>query len=239
MDQNPLLCIALGFLIAQGASLLTTVYLHRGSTHRSVSFHPWVEACMQFGLWLTTGINRLEWVAIHLCHHAHADKNGDPHSPVLLGFWRVQLGNVFLYRKAAKDPRVLAYGKNIRLTLAERTVFRSGTLGLLVGIAALWYTFGFVPALAIAGTHTFLYVVVISGLVNGYCHVRGYKNFPGAHAFNNRWVAWLTGGEGLHNNHHHAPGNPSLRHKRSEIDLGWLVIRGLCALNLARICPAD
>ncbi len=227
--------VLLGCLLAEFASLLTTVYLHRGSTHRSITFNPVLEFFMQLGLWLTTGIDRVQWVAVHLCHHKYTDKEGDPHSPLLLGFWRVQLGNLFLYRRAARDPRVLAYGKNIIPTVAERVLFRHTALGLLVGIAALWYAFGFLPMLVIAGTHTVLYMFLLNNLVNGWCHAKGYKNFLSAPAFNNHFIAWITMGEGLHNNHHHRPGSPSLRYRRHELDLGWIVIKVLCAFHLAEL----
>lgn len=228
-------CLFLGFLLAEFATLLTTVYLHRGSTHRAIKFHPVVEFFMQAGLWLMTGIKRVEWVAVHLCHHAHADKDGDPHSPLLLGLWRVQLGNFFLYRKAAKDPKVLAYARHLKLTLAEETIFRSQVKGLLLGTAILCLSFGIVPGLLIAATHSLLYLFFLNNLINGWCHARGYKNFPDAVAFNNRLIALITVGEGLHNNHHHAPSSPSLRYRKSEIDVGWIFIRLLTSLGLAEV----
>jgi stearoyl-CoA desaturase (delta-9 desaturase) len=230
----------IGFLVAEFASLLTTVYLHRASTHRSVKFNRILEFFIQLGLWLTTGINRKEWVAVHLCHHAHADVEGDPHSPLLLGLWPVQLGNIFLYRKAARDPDVLWYGRNIVPTLAERTIFRSTLLGPLIGIALLWWAFGLVPMLIVAGTHAFLYLFFLNNLINGWCHFRGYKNFPlPVVAFNNHFIAWITMGEGFHNNHHHAPGNPSLRYKRNEIDPGWIFIKLMCFCKLAKLVRAS
>src|SRR3989338_1915423 len=92
-----------GFLIAQAASLATTLYLHRETSHRSVEFHPVIKFIFGLILWLGTGINKIVWGAVHLAHHANPDRDGDPHSPVLLGFWKVQLGNLFLYQKAAQD----------------------------------------------------------------------------------------------------------------------------------------
>jgi len=235
MRHSVWMYLFLGFLLAEFASLLTTVYLHRGSTHRSVKFNPALEFFMQLGLWLTTGINRKEWVAVHLCHHAHADAEGDPHSPLLLGLWPVQLGNIFLYRRAARNPKVLWYARSLTPSLAERIMFRHAFLGLLAGIAILWYVFGFWPMLIIAGTHMLLYMFFLNNLINGWCHARGYKNFPTVVAFNNRFIAWITMGEGLHNNHHHQPRNPSLRHKRSEIDPGWIFIRLMCFCHLATL----
>jgi stearoyl-CoA desaturase (delta-9 desaturase) len=43
--------------------------------------------------WLTTGQTRREWVAVHRKHHTFTDREGDPHSPRLLGLWRVQVWN--------------------------------------------------------------------------------------------------------------------------------------------------
>jgi stearoyl-CoA desaturase (delta-9 desaturase) len=235
MNHSLWIYVLLGIVVAECASLLTTVYLHRGSTHHSLVFDPVLEFFMQLGLWLTTGINRKEWVAVHLCHHAHADVEGDPHSPLLLGLWKVQLGNIFLYRRAAKDPGVMWYGRNIVPTLAEKTIFRSTLLGPLVGIALLWYAFGFWPMMIVVGTHALLYLFVLNSLINGWCHFRGYKNFPKVVAFNNRLIAWITMGEGLHNNHHHTPGSPSLRHRPSEVDPGWLFIKLICFCGLAKL----
>jgi len=189
---------------------------------------------MQLKLWLTTGIKRKEWVAVHLRHHAHADVEGDPHSPVLLGLWPVQLWNIFLYREAARDPETMKYAKNLVLTFAERTIFRHTLIGPLVGMVVLWLVFGFWPMLIIVGTHAFLYLFFLNNLINGWCHFRGYKNFPVV-AFNSHWIAWITMGEGFHNNHHHKPGSPSLRYKWNEIDPGWIFIKLMCFCRLAKL----
>ncbi|MBI4094506.1 MAG: fatty acid desaturase, partial [Candidatus Liptonbacteria bacterium] len=226
------------------ASFVTTVYLHRGAAHRAVVFHPAVGMLMNLVLWLTTGIRRDQWVAVHLKHHAHPDAAGDPHSPHLLGLWRVQLGNVFLYRNALRSPSIMQYARHIRLTWAERKIFRSAKVGLACGIGLLCLVFGLWRGLLIAGVHTLLYVFCLNNLINGWCHVRGYKNFPDVVAFNNRLVAWLTAGEGLHNNHHKEPGNPSLRRHQpagrfGEVDLGLLLIQCLRVLRLADVKRAQ
>jgi stearoyl-CoA desaturase (delta-9 desaturase) len=196
---------------------------------------------MELVLWLTTGIKRQEWVAVHLCHHAHADIPGDPHSPVLLGLWKVQLGNLFLYAKAAKDPKVIEYGKHVKLSWAERNIFCHTMYGFLVTIAVVWAIFGFWPMAIIMLTHVIFYVFILNSSINGWCHVRGYKNYlKKVVAFNNRLLALLTVGEGLHNNHHSDPGSARLRRsaktgKFGEIDLGWLLIKALSFFRLAQI----
>lgn len=225
--------IFLGFLVSQVAAIVTTLYLHRSSTHRAVSFHSSIEFMMQMILWLITGVNRREWVAVHLFHHAFADEAGDPHSPILLGLWPVQLGNVFLYRKAAKDPKVLLYAKNLKLTWAEKTIFKSPYAGLLLGIITVCYSFGFWQGLIISLTHALFYLFLLNNLVNGWCHVRGYKNFRFTTAYNNRFIAAITVGEGLHNNHHFRPKRAKLSVKKNEFDIGWGFIQILSSLKLA------
>ncbi|NLG63765.1 MAG: fatty acid desaturase, partial [Candidatus Cloacimonetes bacterium] len=63
-------------------NLCVTLYLHRSATHEGVKFAPPVEHFMRLWLWLTTGMNTKEWVAVHRKHHAFSDREGDPHSPV-------------------------------------------------------------------------------------------------------------------------------------------------------------
>lgn len=237
---NVLFYLLIGFLIAEIASFPTTLYLHRSSTHKAVTFSPFLSFVMELILWLTTGIRRHEWVAIHLYHHAHADVPGDPHSPILLGLWRVQLGNVFLYMKAAKDPKILQYGKHVKLSWAERNIFRHTLSGFGVLMAIMWLAFGFWPMAIIMVTHMVLYVFVLNSSINGWCHVRGYKNYPDIVAFNNRFIALLTVGEGLHNNHHSDPASARLSRSTDngrfgEVDFGWQAIKVLKFIGLAKI----
>jgi stearoyl-CoA desaturase (Delta-9 desaturase) len=77
----PLAALAL----AQIAAVATSVYLHRALAHRSLRLHPSVAAGFRVVLWLTTGQNRRQWVAVHRKHHTFTDREGDPHSPRLLG----------------------------------------------------------------------------------------------------------------------------------------------------------
>ena len=78
----PLAAVAL----AQVAVLATSMYLHRALAHRSVVVHPAADLLFRTVLWLTTGQDRREWVAVHRKHHAFTDRDGDPHSPRLRGF---------------------------------------------------------------------------------------------------------------------------------------------------------
>ena len=221
------------FVVIQIAVMGTTIFLHRASTHRSLTLHPAVEWLFRFTLWLTTGLSTREWVAIHRKHHAFTDEDGDPHSPLLEGFWSVQLGNVALYIRAARDKEMVArYAKDIKEDAWDRVFFNRGGLGLTLGTVLLCLVLGLWWGLLAAGVHAFMYVFVLSSSINGLCHSVGYKNFENT-ATNIRSLALLTGGEGLHNNHHGYPKSPKFSFKASEIDPAWPVIKLLILLGLA------
>ena len=229
-----LMSLIVAAILIQVAVFGTTIYLHRAATHRALVLHPAIAWLFRASLWITTGISTKEWVAVHRKHHAFTDEEGDPHSPVLMGFWSVQLGNVFHYVKEAKNKDVVErYARDIRDDAWDRVLFNHGVAGILVGIVALCVVMGLGWGLLAAGIHAVMYVFVLSSSINGLCHHVGYKNFDNT-ATNLRFLALLTGGEGLHNNHHGFPRSPKFSFRRSEIDPAWPIIRLLIALRLAK-----
>lgn len=228
-----ILSLIVAVILIQVAVFSTTIYLHRAATHRALVLHPAVAWVFRLALWLTTGLSTKEWVAVHRKHHAFTDEEGDPHSPYLMGFWSVQLGNIFHYLKEARNPEVIErYSRDIKDDWSERVLFRHGFVGLGVGITGLCGVLGIGWGLLAAGIHAFMYVFVLSSSINGLCHAVGYRNFDNT-ATNLRLVALLTGGEGLHNNHHGWPRSPKFSWKPSEIDPAWPIIKLLVALKLA------
>src|SRR5258708_12939126 len=87
--------------------MAASVYLHRGLAQRSLRLHPVADAACRTVLWLTTGQTRREWVAVHRKHHTFTDREGDPHSPRLLGLWRVQAWNVYYYIPEPPNPETI------------------------------------------------------------------------------------------------------------------------------------
>ena len=239
-----LVALVVAVILIQVAVFSTTIYLHRTATHKALELHPALVFCFKFALWITTGLSTKEWVAVHRKHHAFTDEEGDPHSPALEGFWKVQLGNVYYYMREAKKPEVLErYARDIEEGWWDRRVFHNGLAGLTLGTIALCVVFaaflgmsGVWWALLAAGTHAIMYVFVLSSSINGLCHHVGYKNFDNT-ATNIRFIALLTGGEGLHNNHHGYPRSPKFSWRKSgkgEIDPAWPIIKLLIALHLAK-----
>src|SRR4029077_11700540 len=132
-----LMSLIVAAILIQVAVMGTTIYLHRSATHKALILHPAVSWAFRFSLWITTGLSTREWVAVHRKHHAFTDEEGDPHSPHLMGFWNVQLGNVFLYIKEAKNKDVVErYARDINEDWWDRTFFKRGWLGLTIGTGA-------------------------------------------------------------------------------------------------------
>jgi stearoyl-CoA desaturase (delta-9 desaturase) len=191
--------------------------------------------------WITTGIRPRQWVAVHRRHHAFTDVDGDPHSPLLEGFATVQVGNVLLYRRAARDGQTVAkYGRDLPPDRWDRVLFDHALLGLGIGVGILFLIFwGDWQLVAIAASVHVVTYLALNSSVNAVGHRFGRRPFEGL-ATNSQWLAWLTAGEGLHSNHHAAPTSARLSFQRRQIDPGWWFIalgQKLRWLNIRHIEP--
>ena len=238
MTHQILIIAITAFILAQIATLATSIYLHRALAHHALSLRFPAALAFRFALWLLTGQSQQQWVAVHRKHHAFTDREGDPHSPLLLGFWKVQLWNVYYYVREARNPEtVKKFAPDLAPDWWERNVFSRGWTGLAAGLAIVMLAIGWWQApLALVG-HGIIYMFVLAPLINGLGHWRGGQNF-GNTAYNSRVLAWVTAGESLHNNHHAFPRSPKFSLRRSELDPSWLVIRMLAALRLVRVLGA-
>lgn len=231
-----LLPLILGFLLVQLSGFATTVYLHRSLTHESFKLKRPSEMIFRWICWLMIGTVPKEWVAVHRKHHAFTDAEGDPHSPIMEGFWNIQILNViYVAKEMGKiDLKHWARGvpdygwldRHYKLGLVVgflSSALGFGLLGILVGSGFLW---GLLFGVIVNIMYGFWYIGTVS-TINGLCHVWGYKTFKDTDAYNIRTVAFLTLGEGLHNNHHKNQRSPCLRtgEKTGETDLGWRMIK--------------
>jgi len=214
-----------------------TVFLHRSQAHRGLDLHPAVMHFFRFWLWLTTGMVTKEWVAIHRKHHAKCEREGDPHSPMMFGIWKVLFRGAELYRSESKNKETLAkYGHGTPDDWIERNVYsRFSVRGILLMLAidvALFGALGFtVWAVQMAWIPFWA-----AGVVNGIGHFWGYRNFASPDTSTNL-VPWgiVIGGEELHNNHHAYGTSAKFSSKWYEFDIGWAYITVLRALGLAKV----
>lgn len=231
---HPLLAVALGLAIAEVGILATSVYLHRGLAHRGISFNAAVSVALRTFLWLATGMKAREWVAVHRKHHAATDTPDDPHSPAVLGFWRVQLGNAALYRRVARDGEtVKKYARDLAPDRLDGVLFDHAFLGLGIGVVFLCLVLGWPTGLLTAAVHAYAYLA-LSGAVNAVGHTVGTRPNDNS-ATNGRLLALLTSGEGMHNNHHDAPTSARFARHWYDPDAGWYATQALAAAHLAEV----
>jgi stearoyl-CoA desaturase (delta-9 desaturase) len=226
--------ILIGLVTCQVAFIVTTVYLHRALAHKAITLRPTVAFACRFIIWMSTGTRPRQWVAVHRKHHAHTDKEGDPHSPIIFGYSLVQFGNAVLYRRVSKNrEQVVRYAKDLPEDRWDKALFNHALLGLALGVALLVAVFGWEIGLIAAGVHASGYLLG-GGAINGIGHKWGKRPHDNL-ATNNQWLAWLVAGEGLHNNHHAATTSSRMSLVKGEIDPGWWAIRVLVLLRWATL----
>ncbi len=113
-----------------------------------------------------------EWVACHRKHHAFADREGDPHSPLMERLRNIVLKGAFYYRKAVWQPGVLEkYGNGTPNDWIERHLLAPRNwlgIALMLGID-LWL-FGWVVGPAVWGVQLLWIPFWAAGIVNGVGH---------------------------------------------------------------------
>ena len=213
-----------------------TVYLHRSQAHRSLELHPTISHFFRFWLWLTTGMETKQWVSIHRKHHAKCETIDDPHSPQIKGIRKVFFEGAELYKEAKTADTMERYGQGTPDDWMERNLYtKHSVLGITLMFIIDVVLFG-IPGVTIWALQMLWIPLFAAGVVNGVGHYWGYRNFECPDAARNiiPFGAFI-GGEELHNNHHTYPTSAKFSVKRWEFDLGWVYIRLLQFLKLARI----
>ncbi len=220
-----------------------TIYLHRAMAHRALDLHPAVSHFFRFWLWLTTGMVTVQWVAIHRKHHAHCETDEDPHSPQVLGLRRVFFQGAELYQDAAKRPEIMEkYGRGCPNDWLERNVYsRFPWLGISALLVIEFMLMG-MWGVSVFAVQMMCIPLLAAGVINGVGHYWGYRNYECNDAATNvsPWGIVIVGEE-LHNNHHAYPSSAKFALRPWEFDLGWMYIRALQAVGLAkvrRVAPA-
>jgi stearoyl-CoA desaturase (delta-9 desaturase) len=214
-----------------------TIFLHRCQAHRALDLHPIASHVFRLWLWLTTGMQTRDWVAIHRKHHAKCETSEDPHSPQVKGLRAVLWGGAELYIAEKSNVETIGrYGHGTPNDWLERHVYARWTWQgcgvMLVADVALFGAAG----LAVWGVQMLWIPLFAAGVINGIGHFWGYRNFDHPDASTNI-VPWavLIGGEELHNNHHTYPTSAKMSTQWYEVDLGWAYIRVLQWLGLAKV----
>ncbi len=179
-------------------------------------------------------LDPLWWASHHRWHHQKADAPDDVHSPKQQGFWHSHIGWLFDPRNRAtnldrvKDfacyPEILWLNKH---TYAVPLLFG----GLVFATGHILHRAA--PGLGIDGWQTLFWGFFVSTVllyhttysVNSLAHMFGRRRYDTKDTSRNNWlVAFLTMGEGWHNNHHRYA--PSARHGfyPLEVDVTYYLI---------------
>lgn len=240
-------------------SLGINLCYHRLLTHRGLVCPKWLEhgfamlavCCMQD--------TPARWVAVHRRHHEHADRQDDPHSPLVSFVWGhvgwmllenrdlVRLG---IYDRYAKDILRDPFYKRMERTLLYPAIlfgswavfFLGGSAASLLGGGSVTAAVQFGASLLIWGVFVRTVVVWhITWSVNSAAHLWGYRSYEtGEDSRNNWFVALISNGEGWHNNHHADPRSAAHGHRWWEIDVVFATVRVLEMTGLARkVCRPD
>jgi len=210
-------------------SLGVTAGFHRMLTHRSFRAHPVVRATLLILGSMAVEGAAITWAANHLKHHALADKEGDPHSPVD-GLFHAHLG--WLLTTDDADPKVYCR----HLLRDPVVVFVDRTFLLWVGLSLLIpFAIGGWTGLLWGGLVRMFYVHHVTWSVNSVCHTFGRRSFETSDRSRNQWtVGLLALGEGWHNNHHAFPRSAVHGLDRWQFDASAWLIAGLERLRLVR-----
>jgi stearoyl-CoA desaturase (delta-9 desaturase) len=208
---------------------------HRMLTHRAFSANAPTRAILLVSATMAMQGPAADWAATHIRHHAKADKEGDPHSP-LEGFWHAHFG--WLLRD-----------RFVRGGLAHEKLMADPVTAFVSKTWVVWATLGImIPGLiAMAITHTWMgfldgvlwggFVRVFIGhhitwSVNSVAHIFGTRPFKTPdEARNNGFVALFSWGEGWHNNHHAFPRAAYIGMKWWQLDIGKYLIKLLALLG--------
>src|SRR5689334_5685270 len=214
-----------------------TIFLHRAQAHRALDLHPIVSHFFRFWLWLGSGMVTKEWVAIHRKHHAKCETVDDPHSPQTRGIETVLWRGAELYREEAKNQETMAkYGLGTPDDWIERNLYtRYSWQGVGVMLVLDVILFGPI-GMTIWAVQMLWIPVNAAGIINGIGHYWGYRNYACEDASTNIVpIGILIGGEELHNNHHAYGSSAKFSAKWYEFDIGWMYIRILEAVGLAKV----
>jgi stearoyl-CoA desaturase (Delta-9 desaturase) len=251
VDLTDLIVLILMYMIT---AVGITVGFHRLLTHRAFASYPWVERTFAVMGSLSVQGSVMDWVADHRKHHAHTDREGDPHSPHvghgsgLTGLWHAHVGWLMETQGQADWKK---YAPDLYEDPAMRRIGRQfpalALLSLLIPTVADWALSGFtvggaVRGLVWGGLVRIFFVHHVTWSVNSVCHFFGRRRFDlDDHSTNVGWLAVLSLGESWHHNHHAFPRSAYHGLRWWEIDPSGLIIAGMQRLGLAwnvvRISP--
>jgi len=227
-----------------------TVGFHRMLTHQAFEAVPPLKfLLLMFGSMAIQG-SAITWAVDHRQHHAHSDKEGDPHSPhhgfaggiggQLRGLLHAHMGWMFVHPPAESRDRL---GRDLvddpMISFFDRTFLFWSVMSFLVpfglGYALTGSWGGAFTGLLWGGLVRLFLNHHITWSVNSICHFFGRRPFAAYDQSTNNWLLAIPSlGEAWHHNHHVFPTSAFHGLSWRQVDIsGWL-IAGWEKLGLVR-----
>lgn len=221
---------------------------HRCFTHKSFRSKRFFYIILAIFGSMTFQGSILRWVADHRKHHHFSDQEGDVHSPLITvqGNYISRISGfayshfTWLFEKSSTPIHKYA-GDLLRdrdIVIIDKLYWFWCGVSLLAPCVLGYVISGFRMEHALSGLFSggFIRISVFhhfTWFVNSVCHLYGYRNFETKDSSrNNPIVAFLTFGEGWHNNHHAFPNVAFHGLFKNEFDLSGLIIRKLETIGL-------
>jgi stearoyl-CoA desaturase (delta-9 desaturase) len=207
-----------------------TAGYHRYFSHRSFTLGRAAQFVFAVGGSTAAQKGPLWWASQHRAHHRYADTDRDPHSPQR-GFLWSHVGWILSDRFTKVDEdavKDLARYPELRW-LDRHDWVAPWSLGVVSYLVGGWsgLVVGFFGSTVLLWHATFA--------INSLAHLLGTRRFATTDSSrNNAPLALLTLGEGWHNNHHHFPRCARQGMRWWELDITYLVLRGLRRVRVVR-----
>jgi stearoyl-CoA desaturase (Delta-9 desaturase) len=205
------------FYIVSGLGI--TVGYHRYFTHGSFKATRPLRIALAIAGSLAIEGPVIRWVADHRRHHAHSDREGDPHSPwrfgdsfaaLTKGFWFAHLTWMFDVEHTNREKYTPDLMRDPDIRMVDR-LFPLWLLisvllpGLLGGLITMSWT-GALSAFFWASLVRIFVLHHVTWSINSVCHMIGARPFAARDKSANFWpLAILSFGESWHNMHHADP----------------------------------
>jgi stearoyl-CoA desaturase (Delta-9 desaturase) len=236
------IAVCLGFFWLRMFAI--TGFYHRLFAHRSYKTNRFwqcvfaivgASACQRGPLW---------WAAHHRNHHKHSDDEDDIHSPIQHSFWFSHVGWFMCNAGFKTDYTVikdLAQFPELRFLNRFDTLVPAVVALLMFGLGE--YLAANQPQLETNGWQLLVWGFFVSTVllfhatftINSLGHIWGKRRFKTKdHSRNNAWFAFLTLGEGWHNNHHRFAVSTRQGFYWWEIDITYYLIKILSFFRIVR-----
>jgi len=219
-----------------------TAFYHRYFSHRTFRTSRLVQ--FLFAVLGSAAAQRgpLWWAGHHRHHHRHSDTTGDLHSPREHGFWWSHM----LWITTRSNFPTRLYNVSDLARFPELRVLDRFDVIVPLLLALAMYALGDycgtrLPESGTSGGQMLVWGFSVSTVVlfhatctiNSLAHLFGSRRFATRdNSRNNLWLAFITMGEGWHNNHHRYPGSTRQGFYWWELDPTYYLLKLLSWIGL-------